>query len=98
MIKTPASRSSDPHTSHEAEEFINQTGIRYSQQREVLAWLKSHPGNTSKELAKISGLDRYVVARRLPEIAPMHAEKGEARKCAESGRQAVTWYAKEIDR
>ncbi|MCK5127675.1 MAG: MarR family transcriptional regulator [candidate division Zixibacteria bacterium] len=92
MIKTPASRSSDPHTSHEAEEFINKTGIRESQQMEVLAWLKLLPGHTSRELAMISGIDRYIVARRLPELAPMHAEKGEARKCNDSGRQAITWY------
>ena len=92
MIQTPASRNSDPHTSHEAEEFINKTGIRNSQQRDVLAGLKIHPGHTSRELAKMLGLDRYVVARRLPELVPMYVEKGIAHKCNISGRQAIVWY------
>lgn len=91
-VQTPAARNSDPLTSHMAAQHMNHTGARAKQQQEVLAAVRKHPGMTSSELAQATGVDRYMLARRLPELAPA-VVKGEARKCQVSGRQAVTWWA-----
>lgn len=50
--------------------------------------VKQFPGRTSKELAKLGTLDRYQIARRLPELAGM----GKVRR-EEIGNQDCKWYA-----
>lgn len=89
---TPASRATDPAPSHEAEREINDTGLRGRQQRLVRSLVQRYPGRTSRELARCAGIDRYMVARRLPEIEPAHVKKGEARRCEIGGRNASTWW------
>jgi len=91
-IRTPASRTSDPVTSHEAEEEITANGKRQAQQNEVLAMVQRNQGCTSAEIAAAEEVDRYMVARRLPELAPDHVFKGKPRKCRESDRRAVVWF------
>ena len=91
----PKARRTDPVTSHEAAEHAEQTGIIAGQQKIVLDLVRRHPGNTSAELAwsdDAQGLDRYAIARRLPELVRLgKVRRGEARVCSESGRRAVTW-------
>ena len=92
LIDTPASRNSDPITSHLAEEEINTTGTRASQQESVLKMVQLYPCSTSMELARTSGIDRYIIARRLPELASVELiVRGAPRKCVVSKRKAVTW-------
>jgi len=91
FASTPASRATDPETSHLAEEESNANGTRADQQHRTLAALRQHPGSTSAELARLAGLDRYMVARRLPELAPIHARRAEKRTCRVSHRPAITW-------
>ena len=93
FASTPASRITDPETSHLAEDEINRTGTRAEQQRQTLAALREHPDTTSAELAALADLDRYMVARRLPELAPVYAQRGEKRTCRKSHRPAITWRA-----
>jgi len=88
-------RASDPHTSHLAAEHVEKTGLADTQKRLVLEELKgcSMPV-TSRELAFLGCIDRYSVARRLPELK----DEGlvccfPARKCRISKRQAITWTA-----
>jgi len=92
FARTPASRSTDPKTSHLAEDEINTSGARATQQRQVLAYVQRWPGLTSRELAAKANTDRYILARRLPELEPIHVRKGDARRCGITQRQAVTWY------
>ena len=92
-VQTPAARTTDPVTSHQAAQHMDQTGKRASQQREVLAAVREHPGLTSAELARATGLDRYMLARRLPELAPA-AVKGDPQRCQVTGRHAMTWWPK----
>jgi hypothetical protein len=91
----PKARRTDPVTSHEAAEFAEASGTIGHQQEIVEALVRKHPGNTSAELAwseDAKGLDRYAIARRLPELERLGlVRKGEARICSESGRRAVTW-------
>ena len=87
---TPCARRADPEASHLAAEGITKTGARAKQQIQVAALVERHPGYTSHELAEFSGLDRYQIARRLPEIITV--ERRGKRQCTVSGRTASTWY------
>jgi len=64
----PASRRTDNSASKAAEARQNASGRRASDQRKVLEAVKKYPGRTSKELAEIAGLERYMTARRLPDL------------------------------
>lgn len=95
LARTPAARMTDPETSHAAEQEINRTGTRATQQHQVLAAVRRYPGRTSAELARLVGLDRYMVAKRLPELEPLHVQRGPKRQCAANHRPALTWSAVE---
>lgn len=87
-------RATDPETSHEAAAAIRAEADR--QRDEVLAMLQARPGLTSYELAVAFGVDRYVTARRLSELATLKlAKQGEhKRRCTASPKivNAMTWW------
>ncbi len=92
-LPLPAANA-DPVTSHEAAAEMTKCGARAAQMAAVLAAVKAHPGRTSAELARISGIDRHAIARRLPDLERMRqVERGEARVCTASVKKlrAVTW-------
>jgi hypothetical protein len=91
---TPRARRSDPETSHLAAERIRPK-LR-KQQQAVLDALARWPGSTAVELAKVSGLDRYLVSRRLPELTPIWVRRGRPRACSVAGTIQGTWYV--VDR
>lgn len=92
-VHTPAARATDPATSHLAAEAITASGARDAQQQLAAEVVQKHPGHTSNELAGFCDLDRYALARRLPECATAGAvRRGPARLCRVSGRSAVTWW------
>ena len=89
-VSTPAARRSDPETSHLAAEVITKNGTRHHQQQLAADAVRKHPGRTSQELAHLTGIDRYVLARRLPECTAVR--KGVAVECTVTRRQALTWW------
>lgn len=92
-IETPAARSTDPITSHEAAQSHTRSGARRGEQAVAIAAVRAQPGQTSLELAEICGLDRYMLARRLPECETAgEVHRGEIRRCCASGRKALTWW------
>jgi len=94
VTTTPIARNSDPLTSHEAAEAITMTGVRAAQQRLTSTAVEQYPGLTSLELSRRSKIDRYTLARRLPECEDAKTVKrGQARRCSVSGRTAVTWWS-----
>ncbi len=94
MLNTPAARTTDPISSHIAARGITVSGIRGSQARIALEAVMENPHRTSFELSEACYLDRYQVARRLPELEEAgFVEKGIIRRCRVSGRHAVTWTA-----
>lgn len=99
LSSVPIARKHDPSTSHEAAEHITNSGLRARQQRAVLDLVQRFPGHTSAELAAKSELpggclDRWSVARRLPELRSTWIVKnGEKRKCSITGLKALVWYA-----
>jgi hypothetical protein len=86
----PRARSTDPSTSHEAAEAMVASGAIGRQAAEVLAAVQRWPGLTSLELGARMEIDRWAVARRLPELEPAHVRRGEPRTI--NGRRHVTWW------
>ena len=94
LSSNPVSRRTDPVSSSLAEIEVSRRA-RGEQQRAVLFAVIENPGCTSMELSVACGLDRYQVARRLPELEKVGlVRKGPIGMCQVSGRKAVTWCAK----
>lgn len=91
-IRTPASRRTDPETSALAEEEINASGSRKSQQELVFRLVDQRPGHTAQELAQHTHLDRYQIQKRLSEMTGLKIRRGDAKKCSVTDRKASTWY------
>lgn len=100
LADLPRSRATDPDTSHEAADQIRRTGELGRQQLAVLDAVRRWPGRTSAELGKLIADDlgqdatrwRYTVARRLPELAPIHVRRMKPRACEATGNPATTWW------
>lgn len=94
----PASRSTDPESSRESEQHMNDSGERDRQRQRVLEAVQQHSGLTTKHLAQRTGMDRHMVARRMPELerhglvrrGPVVSDPGD-------GRQGVTWWRAETE-
>lgn len=92
MTHLPA-RAGDPLTSWEAAERNDKSGKTRQQQNVTVAAVAERPGMTSAELAKASGLCRYMLARRLPEVERQaRVFRGDVRVCASTGYKAATWF------
>lgn len=100
LIDVPRAANADPSTSHDAAERIAKSGALGEQQQIVLAAVKRWEGRTSAELAehiaKERGEDfgewRQRAARRLPELAVLHAKRGRQRICKVNLTLAITWW------
>ena len=89
----PAARRSDPESSHQASDAITRSGQRGQQIGMAIDAVRMHPGSTSYELALATDIDRYVMARRLPDALKVGAVvKGEQRTCDVTGHLALTWW------
>lgn len=86
-------RATDPGTSHEAARHVVNSGLQADQQAVALAAVRQVPGLTSNELASQTVLDRYMLARRLPELEEAGLVwRGPKKPCEISGRSACTWW------
>lgn len=94
--RTTGARASDPITAKEAAQKIDASGARSEQCERVLLAVRKTPGHTSRELAAFHGLDRHMVARRLPELVGK-VEKSEIRFCSIGQIRAVTWIPAQRD-
>lgn len=93
MFDAPIARRTDPLTSHEAAADITESGVRGRQMADVLTAVKRYPGRTSAELGSVSRFDRWVAARRLPELEKKGlVVRGEARKCRITSKRSITWW------
>ena len=92
-VHPPAARNTDPHSSHDAAEHVTLSGARARQQALAVTAVEQYPGHTSLELAQRAHMDRYMLARRLPEVERIEAvRRGQERRCSVSGRLACTWW------
>lgn len=86
-------RNSDPASSHEAADFMVASGRRAAQQALAAKAVEQYPGLTSLELSRKARMDRYMLARRLPEcLKEGTVARGQIRQCRVSGRSACTWW------
>lgn len=87
------SRRTDPPTSRVAGANHEASGKAGTHRQLVADAVTRWPGRTSAELAAACGLDRYEVARRLPEVERAgRIRRGAARRCQTNGNSAVTWW------
>ncbi len=94
LPKLPRARRSNPTSSHEAADFVERTGLAQQQAARALSAVRAYPGRTSQELATLSQLDRYELARRLPELRVAgQVRNGVKRQCTVTGQQALEWWA-----
>jgi hypothetical protein len=92
-IETPAARNTDPSTSHEAAAEITASGLRAFQQAQTVSAIRAYPGHTMQELAALTGLERYMLGRRVSECETAGlVVRGIKRKCAVTGRSAEPWW------
>jgi hypothetical protein len=92
-VSTPAARRRDPSTSHRAAEEHTASGVRGQHQKRAAQAVVDFPGRTSQELSRDAKLDRYMLARRLPECEEaLVVRRGPARACSVTGKQALTWW------
>ena len=93
LFDPPIARRTDPASSKEAAAAITASGARTDQRSQCLAAVKEHPGKTSLELADLTGICRYVLARRLSELQQLRqVHKGALVRCAASGRLGCAWW------
>jgi len=75
---------------------MESTGKAKTDAQRVLAAIRKWPNSTTAELAKFARIDRYSVARRMPELYALHlVGKYEPTEltapCAVSGKRVVRW-------
>ncbi len=87
-------RRTDPEPSHVAASEVERTGKAAVQRGFALAAVRAFPGCTSHELSERTGSDRYMLARRLPELRSDHLVRSSDTKhfCRVTGRRAQTWW------
>jgi hypothetical protein len=91
-LPEPVAHRADPVTSYLAGERFARSGKLKGQTLLVLLALRKWPGRSSAELARLAGLDRYAVARRLPNLAARGlAVRGPARRCSVTHSPCITW-------
>jgi len=95
LNRAPIAANVDPITSHLAAAEITSNGTRDTQKRAVLNALLEEPLNiTSMELARRMGVDRHMVAKRLPDLEDDGlVERQPERNCSVTKRKAITWRA-----
>lgn len=93
-IQTPIAKNIDPDTSHLAADEITESGQRKRQLDIAVDLVGANPGMTRAELAKESGLCKFMIARRLSDAKGLLVRQGAKRKCSVDNRMVVTWWPK----
>jgi hypothetical protein len=90
----PLSHRNNSLGSYQAEDRVLKSGKLQEQIAAVYNALKRYPNTTSAELTRLSDLDRYMVARRLPVLAGRGLiERGPERMCSVCHSACFTWRA-----
>lgn len=91
--RNPIAARRDPGTSDEAARKITRSGKRDAQSKEVLDAVRARPGLTSAEYAGGVQSQRFMFARRLPDLEKLGlVRKGPPRPCRQTGSRCVTWW------
>ena len=103
---TPASRNTDPATSHQAEKQFTILGQRATRCRQVLGLICINPGATTGELARLMHLaypDMPIASavesphKRVKDLESKGlVRRYGARVCRDTGRERLTWHATQL--
>lgn len=86
-------RNTDSSGSHEAADRIVRSGAHAAQKDLTASAVQRYPGMTSMQLARVTGMDRHMVARRLPDLAKEgRAFRGAKAVCPISNITVCTWW------
>lgn len=92
-MSTNLARATDADGSHEAAALLVRSGRHAAQKDRTEAAVKRYPGMTSMQLARVTGLDRHMVARRLPDLMKEgRAFRGGKTVCPISNITVCTWW------
>ncbi|OFW99283.1 MAG: hypothetical protein A3E78_11900 [Alphaproteobacteria bacterium RIFCSPHIGHO2_12_FULL_63_12] len=83
----PMARATDHDSSHAAADKLEASGKAQVQRNLVLSLVQRWPGMSSGQLARLGAVDRYVVARRLPELR----SEGKVSAVKPAGKE-ITWF------
>lgn len=87
----PASRSTDPETSHKAERQITSSGKRQTLTAICREAIQNYPGRTAGEIGEITGLGHERVWRRISDLKnDGHVVAGKPRRW--KTRDQRTWF------
>ena len=93
-IQTPAARSTDPWTSHDAAEHVTKTGKRKSQGEQAFELIAEHPNCTCEELASFGVLTYHQIQRRTKELVTANRIESCSVRNNSRGRPVLTWRVK----
>ena len=96
--RPPIAANADPETSRLSAEAITASGERDRQVEAVAEAVRAFPGHTTLELAELSGIDRYTLARRVSEAEAQGLLRRGPAKVQANGRRAEPWYPCEGER
>ena len=96
----PRAHVGDPITSFMAADRAEESGQSQRHRDIVLATVRAHPGSTSRELSRNCVLNRWEVARRLPDLRNRSLVYNEVdadgellkRECAVAHSLAIVWH------
>ena len=90
MMRPPIARTTDPDTSYEAAEILNESGVRTTLMEQCLEFVQRFPGHTAGEIGDRTGLGHDRVWRRLSDLKNLgRVIQGPAKQW--HGRAQVTW-------
>lgn len=105
LVDAPASRTTDPSTSHQAEARLRKYGELGRRQLQVAEAIGRWPGRTGSELgclmageaiSQTPGVmareNRYLVMRRVNELIPQWVRRGQPRLCEVTGQPQNVYY------
>lgn len=100
----PIAAKADPPTSAKAAAEFTRSGARQRQIDRVVELVRQWPGCTSRELSRLSGVDRHLIAKRLPDarkqglvanplgdVVKDGKRQPLQRPCRYSGNDCVVW-------
>ncbi|PWQ87886.1 winged helix-turn-helix domain-containing protein [Stenotrophomonas maltophilia] len=91
-MNVPA-RSTNPQSSHIAAADLAASGGLRVQHAKTEAVVICHLGHSSLNLSMLTGLDRHMLVRRLPELAREgRIWRGPTASCTTTGKPACTWW------
>lgn len=89
----PASRRTDPVSSHEAEAWMNDSGKRLSDMEIAVKLVHDHPGHTKSELSTFGPLTSDQLGKRLADACRKGwIVTGNFVRCSQTRRRAMTWW------